>query len=101
MQEQGILPAKTEINAGWGFRYTQVTSSRRRSRHVSAGMSAISHSTNRMLVADVDQGSDTARATARPSAILPKRGRPKLDVVESVDIIHSAKAGEAVHKDTS
>ena len=68
------MPSTPSRTSRTGKPPAAVVSSRRDSAfHSSVGMSAISHSTSRMLVADVDHGSDTATATASPSAATVSR----------------------------
>ena len=70
-------------------------SSRRRSSQSSVGISASNHSTSRMLVAEVDHGSDTATATARQSANLASCARSKRDAIEGVDIAHPRQSSRS------
>src|SRR3974390_3703494 len=69
------IPTSPNPTSNPGNPPAAVVNSRRRSVQLSVGIKANSQATIKMLVAEVDHGSDTATATARTSEKRAKRAR--------------------------
>src|SRR5262245_6325597 len=61
----------------------------------SVGSTARNQSTTKMLVAELDHGSETAMATARPSAIRSDRSRSNQRMVDRAGIVGANGIGRA------